>query len=64
MRLPVRKLVRIHLDTGRTFEGILATSRGEFVTLKASTHESGGKMVPSDGVTALPKSRIEWVQIL
>lgn len=66
MRLPYRKRVLIHLDTGRSFEGVLVNRRGEFVSLQGASYEAKAEnaMRPADGIVLLPKARIEWVQAL
>lgn len=63
MKLPVRQRLRIHLDTGRSIEGVLMTRRGPYVRLDAAQVEVSGKLVES-GSVMIPLARVEFVQVL
>lgn len=64
MRLPKRQRVIVHLDTNRTFEGVLVDRRGEHIALRSAEAEHDGKMRPADGVVLIPRRRIEFVQVI
>lgn len=64
MRLPTRQQVSIHLDTGRTIEGVLVSRRGKFIALRQAQAEHDGALKPADGVVLIPRARIEFVQVL
>ena len=55
--------VSVHLTTGRTFEGVLMSERGDYLELRNAGVEVEGKMIPADGVVLLPKERVEFVQV-
>ncbi len=63
MKLPVRQRLRVHLDTGRSVEGVLMTRRGPYVRLDSAQVEVGGKLVES-GSVMIPLARVEFVQVL
>jgi hypothetical protein len=64
MRLPKRQRVSVHLDTGRTIEGVLVDRRGAYLALRSASAElEDGKLHPVDGVTMIPRARIEFVQV-
>lgn len=55
--------VSVHLTTGRTVEGVLISTRGDYLELRNAGIEVDGKIVPADGVLLLPKKRVEFVQV-
>lgn len=55
--------VSVHLTTGRTVDGVLVSTRGDYLELRKAGIEVDGKMVPADGVLLLPKKRVEFVQV-
>lgn len=63
MKLPVRQRLRVHLDTGRSIEGVLMTRRGPYVRLDSAQVEVSGKLVDS-GSVMIPLDRVEFVQVL
>lgn len=63
MKLPVRQRLRVHLDTGRSIEGVLMTRRGPYVRLDSAQVEVSGKLVDS-GSVMIPLARVEFVQVL
>jgi len=64
MRLPKRKLVRVHLKTGRTIEGVLTCTRGDWLAVAKARVEVDGQLVESDGAPELiPRDNIDWVTV-
>lgn len=53
----------MHLDTGRTIEGVLVDRRGAYLALRSALAEVDGKLHPADGVVMVPRDRIEFVQV-
>jgi hypothetical protein len=64
MRLPKRQRISVHLDTGRTIEGVLVDRRGPYLALRHADVEVDGKLRPADGVAMVPADRIEFVQVI
>jgi hypothetical protein len=64
MKLPVRQRLRIHLDTGRSIEGVLLSRRGPWLKLAESRVESKGELVDSPEPVVVPLARIEFVQVV
>ena len=64
MRLPKRQRISVHLDTGRTIEGVLMDRRGPFLALRAAEAEVDGKLRAADGIVMIPAVRVEFVQVL
>lgn len=64
MRLPKRHRVSVHLDTGRTIEGVLVDRRGAHIALREASAEVAGELTPADGIVMIPRARIEFVQVL
>lgn len=58
----IRKRIRLHLDTGRTIDGVLLTKRGETIELGDARIEIDGKLQPVDDRVYIPKARIEFAQ--
>lgn len=60
MRL--RQRIRIHLDTGRTIDGVLMRRRRDVLELADASVEIDGKLVPVDDRVLVPRARIEFAQ--
>lgn len=60
MRL--RQRIRIHLDTGRTIDGVLMRRRRNVLELADASVEIDGKLVPVDECVLVPRARIEFAQ--
>lgn len=60
MRL--RQRIRIHLDTGRTIDGVLMRRRKDVLELADASVEIDGKLVPVDDRVLVPRARIEFAQ--
>lgn len=56
--------VLITLDTGATWEGLLATAGDSWVTLAAARlHDGNAEPTTVPGEVILPRARIEFVQV-
>ncbi len=60
--MKLRARIRLHLDTGRTLEGVLISKRGESITLADVRVEIDGALQPVDGDVYIPKHRVEFAQ--
>lgn len=57
-----RNRIRLHLDTGRTIDGVLLNRRGGVFQLADVRLEIDGKLQPVDGNVFVPKHRVEFAQ--
>jgi hypothetical protein len=57
-----RTRIRLHLDTGRTIDGVLLRKRGRVFELADVRLEINGKLQPVDGTVFVPKDRVEFAQ--
>jgi hypothetical protein len=61
MRLPVRKRYQVHLDSGRTIEGVLTSRRGGMLRMEMARLEIRDELVDVDGVQLVPVGRVLFV---
>lgn len=57
-----RRRIRLHLDTGRSIDGVLISRRGDVLELADVRLELDGKLQPVDGSVFVPKYRVEFAQ--
>jgi len=57
-----RTRIRLHLDTGRTIDGVLLRKHGRVFELADVRLEINGKLQPVDGTVFVPKDRVEFAQ--
>lgn len=57
-----RQRIRLHLDTGRSIDGILLAKRGDMYELGDVRLELDGKLQPIDERVFVPKHRVEFAQ--
>ena len=60
--MKIRKRIRLHLDTGRTIDGVLIAKRGDVLELGDARIEIDGKLQPIDERIYVPKHRVEFAQ--
>lgn len=57
-----RTRIRLHLDTGRSIDGVLLARRGDVYELADARIEVDGKLVNVDERVFVPKRRVEFAQ--
>jgi hypothetical protein len=55
--------VALHTISGRSFEGVLISERGQYYELRNASVEVDGKLVPADGAVLVPKKIVEFIQV-
>lgn len=60
--MKIRERIRLHLDSGRSIDGVLLGKRGSIYTLADARIEIDGSFQQVAGAVYVPKDRVEFAQ--